>query len=746
MMIGRTAVVGLVLICSVVFAPVTGAATPQQIEQSIERAKKWMYGEQKEGNWEKAQTPQPPGEGRYPGQDVTVGQWGGTTALVVYALLAAGESPQDPKLQPAIEFLKKAEIGGVYALGMRMQVWSFLPQTPEVKALVRRDAQLLSKLMHWQGRHKGLYDYTDRKTTYSLSRSQYGVLGMWTAAQLGFEVPRDYWQAVETAWVNLQNQDGSWRYKEESDYPYTPGITAVGVATLFITQDYLHANRGIACNGNITNPAIEKGLDWMAANFDKVATDEKYKRDYPYFTLYSVERIGVASGLKHFRGIDWYQKGADWLIAKQARSGSWSDTYGPLANTSMAVLFLARGRAPIAFNKLRYEIDGKEGHWNQRPREVANVTRWIARGLERDLNWQIVNLDMPITDLHEAPLLYIGGSQEIKLSDEHTAKLKQYLEGGGLLVASADCNARPFQSSIRKLGTDMFPGYEFRELPADHPIYTQQQFQRESWRSKPSVLGLSNGVRELIILLPQMDAARTWQLQVVAGQDHAWQLGSNLLLYATDRQPMRKRGEHYIVEKEEKISTSRQVKLARLKYDGGWDPEPGGWRRLSAIMHNRHKVDLAVEPVGFDAIGDAKIAHLTGTANATFTEAQRDALKKHIDGGGMLVIDAAGGSVEFVKAAEGLIEQLYPKQLKMLPENHAILGEKLPAITYRTQAQGNLRGPRLQGVELNGRVVLIYSREDLSGGLVGQQVDGIVGYSPESATELMSRIVLYGSK
>jgi hypothetical protein len=37
---------------------------------------------------------------------------------------------------------------------------------------------------------------------------------------------------------------------------------------------------------------------------------------------------------------------------------------------------------------------------------------------------------------------------------------------------------------------------------------------------------------------------------------------------------------------------------------------------------------------------------------------------------------------------------------------------------------------------------VIYSAEDLSTGLVGQQVDGINGYTPACATEIMRRLVL----
>ena len=42
-------------------------------------------------------------------------------------------------------------------------------------------------------------------------------------------------------------------------------------------------------------------------------------------------------------------------------------------------------------------------------------------------------------------------------------------------------------------------------------------------------------------------------------------------------------------------------------------------------------------------------------------------------------------------------------------------------------------------------MIVIYSREDLSAGLVGQAVDGIVGYDPASATALMSHILSYAA-
>jgi hypothetical protein len=68
-------------------------------------------------------------------------------------------------------------------------------------------------------------------------------------------------------------------------------------------------------------------------------------------------------------------------------------------------------------------------------------------------------------------------------------------------------------------------------------------------------------------------------------------------------------------------------------------------------------------------------------------------------------------------------------------------------VSYRHFAKNLLVGrptvPQIRGIEVKKRIVAFYSREDLSAGLVGEAVDGIYGYSPESATDLMRNLVLF---
>src|SRR2546429_2643702 len=80
------------------------AATPQQVDDMLAKAKAFLYSKQHNGNWEMVDKPI---------QSNTLysqrgAQWGGLTSLSVYALLASGERATDAQVAPAIEWLKKA--------------------------------------------------------------------------------------------------------------------------------------------------------------------------------------------------------------------------------------------------------------------------------------------------------------------------------------------------------------------------------------------------------------------------------------------------------------------------------------------------------------------------------------------------------------------------------------------------------------------------------------------------------------
>lgn len=751
------------------------AATPEQVQKAIEKAKEWLYKKQNaKGTWENVDKPTPDGEKGDADPDAR--QWGGLTSLATYALLAAEESPQAPKLQHAISFLKAAPIEGIYATGMRCQVWLFLSDDKSVRPLIERDKEFLLRALHQDVTHAkdnrfGFYPYYFERGKphpadwYDHSVSQYGVLGMWALEQAGAEVPIKYWQVVDGAWQRAQYADGGWSYRQKfvdaapdsGQAAETPQMTAAGIATLFITQEYLTADL-VACRGNVSNDHIERGLRWMDKRIGEALTNGNL------YGMYGIERIGVASGRKYFGTTNWYEVGADYLVKSQKPDGSWEGQWGVLPDTCFALLFLVRGRAPIVFNKVEYSVEENKktvtANWDQRPRDVANFSRWMGRQIERDLNWQTVNLKVPVEDLHDAPILYLSGNQELTLSDEEAGKLKAFVNQGGMILGNADCGSRAFATSFEKLGEKLFPDYKFRQVPLTHPIFSDEQFTAKHERSHPRLMGLSNGVRELMLLVPEADLSRAWQARSEKTREEAYHLGANIFLYSVDMRNLRYKGDTYIVTPDPKVKPTKNLVVKRLEVGENWNPEPGGWPRLAAILHNKpYEIALDVQPAKIDPaeISGAKIIDLTGTGSFKLTDGQRKTIKDFVEGGGSLIVDAAGGSSEFADSAEAELKAIFgdaaTKALnEPLPADSGVYhlpGADISQVRYRLFARkvlvGNLRAPRVKVISIKGRLAVFYSREDLSAGLVGESVNGILGYEPESATDIMRNLVIYSS-
>ena len=226
--------------------------------------------------------------------------------------------------------------------------------------------------------------------------------------------------------------------------------------------------------------------------------------------------------------------------------------------------------------------------WNQRPQDLLNFTDWMGHQLEHRLNWQVVSLSSAIDAMHDAPILFIGGNQPLNFAEEERAKLRQFVEEGGMIVGNADCDSRAFSESFMKLGAELFPTHEFRELPATHPIYTNEQYKAVRFKHPMRMQGLSNGARELM-LLPSADVSRAFQNRSASLQADVYDLFDDIVLYAIDISSLSRKGDTYLVREDPAAPITQTIKLARLQYAGNWDPEPGGWRRLAAVLHNTQK-------------------------------------------------------------------------------------------------------------------------------------------------------------
>lgn len=804
------------------------AATPK-VDASVKRAVKWLYSQQKAGGyWEHDPRRNPNADTHLFFGDLQGPTHGGWTALVTFALLEAGEKATDERMIRAIAWLRAADLRSVYSISLRCMVFAKLPQTPENRAMLEADSARLLQSLIRTGPGKNMWDYEiaagngKRESEWGPvdhSISQFGVLGLWACVQAGINVPQTHWRDFEQAWRSHQYTDGGWGYNSEGrpgagGRDPTPGITAAGVATLLIIQDIIGATppapvgtavpAGVAATSDI---AIVRGLTWLDRNFDKIAAEGAY-------SWYAVERIATAGGHRYIGRHDWYDKGVRKLIATQEADGHWEfPTTGiagtAIAETAFAVLFMVHGRAPVLISKLNYSagVSGisRDQSWNQRPRDVANLVRYTASAAEQPYNWQVVNFSAPASEMGEVPVMFVSGMRPMTLLEREREKLKGYIESGGMLLASSEAapiggeaGTDAFSRSVVDLAAKLFPQYKFRELPLDHPIFTDQQFRPKQWKERPVVWGLSNGVRELMVLLPIGDHGRTWNFNGVKSDPMKFEIGADILQYAVSREPPPSKGESHIIRPRFLMEVAasqpasqpatgtvdilppelsgvpatapadqilqipagaKRIVVGRLTVGENWDPEPGAWRRLATLIANDFNLFAEVRNVDAAAasLAGVKVLHWTGTTAVKLTDPQRQAIDGFVKAGGTLVVDAAGGSPAFADSAAAELKAIFKTQGDVvgtvLAEDdpvYRLREARIEKFEYRrylsSRVTGKLNAPRVQGIDRAGRTTVYFSREDLTGGCVGQNTDGISGYRPATATAIMRNIVLSAAK
>lgn len=382
----------------------------------------------------------------------------GEDALGLYALLQCGMAIDDPRLNPhdpmidgALERLKLLNFGHFQTYGRCLRATTLaVYNRPQDRAALRTDVAWLV-----QNGATGTYTYekNNDRNRWDNSNSQYGLLGVWSGAEAGLEIPSGYWAAVERHWEFTQTQDGMWRYGPTTLERGTPSMTCAGLASLLVAHDYLDPAKFVGQVGRDPfSPALRKGMVWLETEdncINLVPDDPSPYRDWGY-NVYGVERVGLASGYKYFGTHDWYRELARQIMSAQQADGSWAGN--PRVETPYMLLFLARGRHPIMMNKLRFPT-----FWANRPHDVENLARFASHEIERPLNWQVVPIEHDWIDWMDSPILYLASHKWIySIDDADVKKLRQFVLAGGMLFTQADGDSPEFDRFAHDLAHRVF--------------------------------------------------------------------------------------------------------------------------------------------------------------------------------------------------------------------------------------------------------------------------------------------------
>lgn len=720
----------------------TAAVTDRNVEAAIGRGVEWLRSKRNEGgHWDAYPEPGGESKGQY---------WAGDTALATLALLYAGLDPREDEMVKTLDWLAAQPVTSTYVCAVRAHVFALVSGEKYRKRLDADLDWLLNAVNTTQNDSPGSFGYVSAKQGsgwFDNSNSQFGVLGVWMATEAGESSDQlsRFWKLVEGHWLREQCPDGGWSYHKRSYRTSTGSMTAAGLTSLYVILDRVYGRSGHKKATHVIE-AIDRGLDWYTKNFSMENPNGDAR--WQYYYLYGVERTGRASGRKYFRDRDWFREGARWLLARQLEGGQWQSG---LQDTSFALMFLCHGRAPILMNKLE-----KGDDWDNYLRDVASLTRFSAKNLERLLNWQIVSLDGTMEDLLEAPLLYLSGRGEVRFSEDEQNKLREYAERGGMIVAAAQAGGEEFRKSMAGLAEALFPGLELKRIDAQHPLLSG--YVQYTIDAVPEIYEVHNGIRTLMLIIVD-DVTASWNLQRTSPAGlRDYHLGVNLYLYATDKTtiPSRLKTPFMALEPTQNVRTAI---VGRAAYLGNWKVEPRGWDRFRTYMNN--KALTRVEFTDGVSLSDVKalrrqqIVYISGADVLRLSQPEIDGLRAYLTGGGTLLADAVMGRPDFTDSFERLITDLLKVEPERLRENSPILsGKGLPGATnlgiteYRRAARALGRGrefPPLKAFMLGGRPAVIYSPLDISASLLGTQVFDCRGYDEEGALAVLRNMVLFGA-
>ncbi len=406
---------------------------------------------------------------------------------------------------------------------------------------------------------------------------------------------------------------------------------------------------------------------------------------------------------------------------------------------------------------------------------IIDIEKWVEfTNSELGQRYRYVGTDFAkfSYDPTELPILYFTGWKAIPDFDDTTiAKLRQYLMDGGTLVVHSSCGRPEFNDSFRRQIVKIFPDRELLPIGADHPIYSsyyqidKMNVRRgtEKWVSVPTQAGLLEtiniGTRAAVIFSP-IDLSCGWNANtnpieggVLYDQNDALKLGSNIVTYCLAEYQYGRFFDHQKVYHQATDATRDQFVLGQIVHNGDWDPTPHGVPNLLKTIDQNTTMHVQFKRVAVDLekgdIFSYPVLFMVGQRKFELSDAAEKRLRKYLDDGGTLIVDAAIGSTEFNDAFAAEMKKIYPdKPLTDIPADHPMMKfqydeSHVELASLGKQLHPGVDSPQFKGIEVDGRYPVIYSPLSMSAGWEQLPRAYNDGYSDQDALKLGVNLFMY---
>lgn len=774
-------------LCIAIVRPVRAEVTAAQVDTAIRAGREYLLRRQDKtnGNWTEYK-----------------GEPGGLTALCTLALLNSGMTKDDEPIKAALAYLERLdEPKQTYSVSL--MIMAFCQADPANYQLkIQALAAWLegNQIREASNSTKGGWSYTSARGRADNSNTQFAMLALHEAERAGVKIPDQTWQLALNYWTQpgMQGPTGGFGY--ERGHPESGSMTCAAISSLIIARDRLHTGdaavtdgRIVCCGNQLPDDPLNKAVGWMGKHFSVVrnpSSEPGGSVNWLLYYLYGMERVGRMSGQRFIGDHDWYREGSEHLVEMQKATlnDSWQGVgfveNDPVIATSLALLFLSKGRRPVVMAKYKHQPDaiGGSTDWDHHRRAVQNLTMRIEKQWRRDLSWQTIDArKASVADLLEAPVLFISGSDELRLAAEQKQALKAYVENGGFIFAEAcsgnGCNGDAFDRDFRALMAELFKDSELRKLPPDHAVWYAQE--RVDPKHLPPdsefwLWGLDACCRTSVIYCPQSMSCY-WELahpyralphpaDLKNQIEAVTRLGGNVVAYATNRELKHKLDRPQIAVSNPGGKSPRgALVVPKLTHGGGSDDAPSALNNLLAVMEQQlqMRVDYEKRPLAPDheRLLDYPLVFMHGRRNFRWTVGERKALKDYLDRGGFLFADAICASKEFADSLRAELKTMYPEAtFSRIPPTHPMFTEEFRGFALQSvmlrdpqlrdegdplTAKLAKTTPLLEGLEIDGRIAVILSPYDISCALEkGASLD-CKGYIPADAAKIGANVLLY---
>ncbi len=404
--------------------------------------------------------------------------------------------------------------------------------------------------------------------------------------------------------------------------------------------------------------------------------------------------------------------------------------------------------------------------WMTDPADVDTLLEWTNQKL--GLNYRSIETDLTSFsyDPLELPALLIAGHNSFEFPDQTRRALAQYVADGGMILADACCGWNDFADSFRREMELVFPGRPLRKMLPEEPVFssyyklaslTYKKADGTEYEDMPCLESIDFGCRSGVIFSP-CDLTCGWDghehprgTRVVV--DQARQVGANLVTYLLGSFQLARFLSTTKRYHEQDAPSRDDFVFAQLRHEGDWDPDPSAVHTL--LRHVRDNSTLEVKfkrqeiELNQPEIGLYPILYMTGHHEFHWNEEETGRLQRYLAAGGVLVADACCGRMAFDVAFRREIAKVMPdRPLERLPGDHPLYHchSDISQVEYTERVEedhGFFATPELEGIALDGRLAVIYSKFDLGNGWEQFSHPYSYGVKDNDALKIGTNILVY---